>query len=84
MTAEIPVFAARASGTRFSTARKTLMARCISCSDEPWIVPSSSTVVNQPSFDRLRRTSGGRPSATSLKNRRTTWGTVSSKQIAVA
>ena len=75
MKAEMPVLTARARGTRFSTARKTLTARCMSCSEEPW---------NQPSFERLSRTSGWRPAVGRPKNRRTTWGTVSSKQMAAA
>ncbi len=72
--AEMPVLTARASGTRFSIARNTLVARWISCSEEPW---------NQPSLEMLSTKSGCR-APWPWKNRRTSWGTVSSKQMAVA
>ena len=48
ITAEMPMFTARATLRRHSTARKRQMARCWSCSLDP---------LNQPSLETLSRKS---------------------------
>ncbi len=56
MSAEMPMFTARAMERRASMARKREMARCSSCSLEP---------SNQPSLEMFTRKSTGGPSLVS-------------------